>query len=235
MLEDDGSKAWLHCHGMEKWNLPNIEFMDVPRDLLGYGHGIMLSIVGYMKSVKSINENENLGGMFTSENQSAIHQCTMRRSPESDSEHRNMLRVVDLGQDASARFPYKLFAAHLISVADEEKILGKREWLYRKAIEIYEGSSHSSALPEDEHWQNPNNYFAWEGLGMALVDAGRVREAIKCFERAAVRWPIGAQALRNHLVQQISNGALPPADQNECSRFWNDFKIEEILAKFSRE
>lgn len=66
----------VHCHGMARWNLPNIEIVNVPGDLGGYAHGILCDITGYMRAQRPIKPDENLGGLFVSKQQIVPHQCT---------------------------------------------------------------------------------------------------------------------------------------------------------------
>lgn len=110
-VHNGNGTTWVHCHGMEKWKLPNIEFVDVPEDLPGYAHGIAMSLLDYMKNQKRIGSGEHFGGALVSENQMIAHFATLHEISRPDDEHHNnVLRVVDYKEDKEARFPFRLFA-----------------------------------------------------------------------------------------------------------------------------
>jgi hypothetical protein len=231
VLDDAGTVAWLHCHGMERWNLPKIEIRGVPQDLLGAAHGILMAIAGYMKAEKRIAPDENIGGYFNGEGQAVVHRATMRQSPAPTPAHENMLCVVDLGEPADAGFPYRLFAVHLITMASGSSDAAKRESLLRRAVEIYPGKSSEASSDLEQSATNPNNFFGWSELGFALADQGRDEEAIAAFEQSVGRWPAGASKNAELFRQEIASGGLPPADKSRISRFWVDLDIPAVTAK----
>jgi hypothetical protein len=218
---------------MERWNLPNIEFRDVPLDLLGPSHGILMAITGYMKSTRPIAPDETFGGHFNAREQPVAHYGMMRRPPDPEPGHENILRVVDLDEPATARFPYRLFAAHLISMADNEKHPERHAALFRRATEIYPGSGGTNPEDMSAASTNPNNYVAWHGLGIALGDLGRSEEAIVAFEQAILRWPFGATDFARYVREQIRTGQWPVAGDHPTTVFWSTVDVSAIVAKYS--
>lgn len=220
ILDETGHFAWLHCHGMERWNLPNIEIVDVPVDLLGPAHGILLALTGYIKSEKCIRPDENIGGCFQSENQTVAHFATARRSPCTEVGHSSFLRFVDCGAPVEAGFPYRLFSAHLVAISEGYRNPRKREWFLRRATEIYPGGDEDPPTELDAATENPNNYFAWQGLGFCLVEQGRTDEGIKALKRASACWPLGGETDAKSIREAISNQQLPPPEEDPVSKFW---------------
>lgn len=231
VLDDAGKTAWLHCHGMERWHLPNIELTDVPVDLLGPAHGILMAITGYMKCEKPIDADETIGGYFNGDGQAVVHRATLRQSPTDMPGHGGMLRVVDLGVPVDAGFPYRLFAVHLVSIASGTGRAVQREALLRRATEIHPGRSRTAPAAIEEAGTNPNNYFAWQDLGLALADQGRDDEAITLLEQAVARWPEGARGFAQHLRKEIEAGNAPPAAANRVSRFWMEVDVDSVAAR----
>lgn len=231
VLDDAGSTAWLHCHGMERWDLPNLEICDVPQDLLGPGHGILMAIAGYMRQEKAIKPDETIGGHFNGEEQAVVHYATLRRPPEPQPGHENALRVVDIGEPATSRFPRRLFAAHLVTMASGLRSAKRREGLLRRAKEIHPGTSLTSPADPEESTTNPNNFFAWLDWGFALADLNREEEAISAFEEAVARWPCGATKNAEMFREGIAAGQLPPPEQSAVSRFWSDLDVGAVSAR----
>jgi hypothetical protein len=96
---EDEQTYWVHCHGMERWGLANIELVGVPVDLGGYAHGLLYEIVGYMKKVKPIAADETFGGQFISEGQHALHLASMRAAPDGHSASHDGRFQVPAGYD----------------------------------------------------------------------------------------------------------------------------------------
>lgn len=233
VVDPDGQTAWVHCHGMDRWKLPDIEFRDVPLDLLGPAHGILMAITGYMKSTSPIAADETIGGYFSGHDQPVVHRATVRRPPDPAPGHENVLRIVDLDEPATARFPCRLFAAHLIGLADTAKDSHAQERLFRRATEIYPGGKGENPEDVSESANNPNNYVAWHGLGIALADLGRANEATAAFEQAIVRWPFGANDFAQYVRDQIRAGRWPAGPDDPTTRFWSTVDIPAVVAKYS--
>jgi hypothetical protein len=235
IMENSGETAWLHCHGMERWELPNIEMVDVPIDLLGPAHGILLALTGYMKSEKPIGPNENIGGFFHSDEQIVAHEATARQSPRDEEGHTDLIRFVDVGEPAEAGFPRRLFTAHLIAIGNDYKNPRKSEWYYRRATEIYPGGDDEPPVELDAAAENPNNYFGWQSLGYCLVEQGRYEEGIDAFRRAVAHWPLGGETDAQAVRDAIAEDRLPPADEDVVSEFWCNLDAQSIRAGYLRE
>jgi hypothetical protein len=215
---------------MTKWNLPNIEFINVPPDLAGYAHGIMMNIVGYMKAKKKeIKKNENLGGMFVSNDQIVPHQCTFRLvHHDEEPVDKEFLRVVDIGKTADSGFPKKLFAAHLLALSSTYRNPYKQKDLLEKSVKIFPGGYDQNPEREDASIENPGNYFSWEALGNVLCDLGEIERGLDCMKEAAARWPFGAQKTAEMFREEIRKGNLPSANQDHRSKFWSELDPMKI-------
>lgn len=215
---------------MNRWNLPDIEFRDVPVDLLGPAHGILMAITGYMKSTQAIAADETFGGYFTGREQPVSHYATLRRPSKPEPGHDNILRVVDLNEPATAGFPHRLFAAHLIALGDGVKSLERREALIRRATQIFPGAPGEN--PEDISLTqtNPNNFVGWHALGVTLGELDRTDEAIAAFEQAIIRWPYGASDFASYVRERIRTGQWPDAASDPVATFWSTVDIPGIVA-----
>lgn len=227
--DEDPNTYWIHCHGMTRWNLPNIEFVGVPSDLAGYAHGIMCAIVGYMKSEKEIKKDENLGGLFVSEDQMVPHWCTFRLVRHDDEPvDKEFLRVVDIGEPTESIFPRRLFAAHLLALAETYRNPNKRIPLLRRSVEIWPGEYDENPETTDAASDNPNNYFSWEALGNAFCDAGDIERGLECLREAAARWPFGAQSSAEIFQEEIKKGNLPPREADPRAEFWSSLDAMKV-------
>lgn len=213
----------VHCHGMSRWDRWNIEIVNVPADLGGFAHGIMFDIVGYMKNQKPIQPDETLGGAFVSPDQIVAHKCSFRRVRlEDEPVEKEFLRVVDLNEPADAGFPKKLFAAHLLALAEKTRNLQRRLFMLRRSVEIFPGESKAGPDDESAAVDNPGNFFSWYSLGDALCDDGKTEEGIQALRTAADHWPCGARKNAQVIKDAIARGQLPPADKDPRSRFWSE-------------
>lgn len=228
--EENPTTLWIHCHGMERWQLPNIEFVGVPAELRGYAHGIMMDLVGYMKNIKPMKADENFGGMFVDENQPAWHVGTMRTAPAREDSNTE-LRVVDYGEPADAGFPVQLFVAHLCALASVNRNPVKQEELARKATELFPGDPRVVPECEFEQGVNPSNFIAWEVLGNALCDQGRDDEGIACLEESVARWTVAAESMAEFIREEIAEGKLPSPEKDPRAIFWQALDVEAVRQK----
>lgn len=218
-------RLWIHCHGMTRWGLSNIEFVDVPYDLGGYAHGILFDVVGYMKAVKPVKADEDLGGCFVSGQQIVAHRCSFRSVRRDDEPvDKDFLRVVDIGQPVDSGFPRKLFAAHLLALAGTCRNPARAVPLLKRSVEIFPGDYEQNPQTENAAVENPNNFFSWESLGSALYSIGERDEGLRCLREAAARWPFGAEKSRQAIVEGIRTGRLPPPDRDDLSKFWMELE-----------
>jgi len=220
---------WVHCHGMERWGLPNVEMVDVPEDLRGYAHGIMLEIVGYMKREKPIGSDEHGGGLLVAGDQRGYHQFTARAAPpRAVPDHDGMLRIVDYEEPVKAGFPHRLMAMHLCAVADTMKRPSKQEPLYRRSVEISPGEPAQSLEDKPKEGGNPGNALSWEGLGNCLCELGRVEEGLRCVEEAVARFPSWAREFQKGIRKEVA--AMPGAPEDPWFQFWLDLDIPAVYA-----
>jgi hypothetical protein len=213
----------VHCHGMARWNLPNLEIVNVPRDLGGYAHGIMFDIAGYMRSQRTIKADETLGGKFVGEHQVVPHYCSFRAVRLDDEPtEKDLLRIVDLNETAESGFPKRLFAAHILALAEKTRDPTKRAAMLRRAVTIHPGEPNSGPDDESAATENPGNFFSWYSLGDALCDAGELEEGLQCLRTAVGRWPCGGRKNAAVIVEAIRSGQLPPPDRDARSKFWTE-------------
>jgi len=228
--KDSAGPLWVHCHGMEKWKLSNLEIVDVPRDLGGFAHGLLFDFTGYMKRVKPINADENFGGAFSSENQKAYHLATFRQTTTTDPDARGMLRIVDIDEPASARFPARLFAAHMIAATDSKRDPIAREQLLRRTVDIFPGSFATGEVADFDPHLNYGNFIGWESLSDALVDQRRVEEGLRCLDQAVARCPQWARSFAEAVGTDIRERNIPP-DSDPRFRYWIDLDVADAIAR----
>jgi len=233
---DPGRTLWIHSHGMSRFNLPDIELVGVPADLRGPAHGLMMSVLDYMKNQKPILPDENFGGLLIGEEQLAPHLATIRRAPDRDDDHRSMLRLVDFEEPADSGFPHRLFATHLCALAT---ISGrsKREHLYRRATEIFSGAFADKGEGVDAGTgevdavllQRKTNSLAWESLAMDLTERGAFDEAIAAFDQAVARNPAWASFFKKEVTEHAGTN-FPPAE-HPITAYWIDVDIDAVRAR----
>ncbi len=220
VYEEPAGTLWVHTHGMSRWGLHEIEFVGIPYALRGYAHGLLFDIIGYMRTQKPILPDEDLGGLFVSQDQPAYHLSTARLvSRPSDSSHSSALRFVDFKATVETGFPRRLFASHIAALASTERSAVKRESMFRTALELFPPAAEQEG--EDPR-ENANNWAALEGLGNALCDLGRAEEGLQCLSRAAAASPRAMRSLAEHFRSAIGRGEFPSPDSDPRSRFWND-------------
>jgi len=213
----------VRCYGMSRWRLSDLEIVDVPCDLGGYAHGIMFDIVGYMRRERPIKADETLGGALVSEDQLALHFCSFRAVRRDDDPRvQDFLQVVDRGEPAASGFPRRLFAAHLIALADKTRRVGKQIEMLRRAVEIHPGESGSGAADDAAVVENPGNFFGWLGLGDALCGDAQHDEGLECLRTAVDHWRHGGREHARAIVAAIGAGRLPGPDHDARARFWTD-------------
>lgn len=232
----ENGKAWIHCHGMEKWNLPNIEFINVPSGLEGYAHGIAMDMLFYLKNDKLIKDGEHFGGALVHDNQLVHHLATLHEIKRNDDEiHSGLLRVVDYKCDKDSGFPFRLFAAHLISLAEVNRNQIKN--LYQKAIEIFPGDECAQLDNIEtpfEKGNNQNNFAAYLGLGDLFLDEGSTKNGFDYIEKAIAKCPSWAYTFSNDIREQFGKTMPEQAKQDPRFTFWNELdknKIIEIIKK----
>ncbi len=184
---------WVHSHGMERWELPNLEIVGVPGPMTGYSHGILYELLGYMKAEgRAFEADDSVGGRLVSSRQPAYHLMSIREVDHTvGSEVRRALRIVDLHEEEDSGFPRRLFAAHLCALAYLEEEPKERAALYRRAVKLSteEFVPVSGSLETFDASENVNNYLAWLGLADALACLGDMENAVDAGSRAVISYP----------------------------------------------
>lgn len=229
VFEDDGSRLWIHSHGMNRWGLRDVEFVGVPCEFRGYAHGLLFELTGYMKLAKPIKADEHIGGLLVHDHQKVPHFTTSRlvNRPE-DPAHSGFLRFVDYKQPLESGFPRRLFAVHVGSLAEKTRSPARREILFRESLRIDCGDN---SLQEPNPETNPGNWLAWNGLGNALCDLGRVDEGLQCLGEVVNRCPAVAAHMHESVVKGIAAGRVPPPTVDPRSRFWSGLDAEQLRAR----
>lgn len=222
--EKNGSTlAKVYTKGMTRWGMKDLEIVDVPQNLIGYAHGILFELTGYMKNQKPINADENFGGFLIHNQQRLANYATFRSSGE-------LLRVVDLKAKHETGFPKKLFASYLIEGSIKTRNSKKKEEEIRSAVEIfddYDTFDEKEIETNYKNGHNVNNYGGFDRLGDLLLDNSDDKGWDYIFQ-AIARCPFYAKDLANDIKEQF-NGNYPSDDDR--FKFWgelNDSKIDEI-------
>lgn len=236
-IEKMGDNLRVHTDGMKSLHLPDIEILGIPNvyDLAGYANGVIFSITGYMKEArkhnKSLQDGENMGGMFEHDRQMAFHLCTARKSPNHSNDGNTLLRIVDIGESLNSGFPKKLFAAHLCAVAFKTKDFDKAECLYRKAIELYPGEKSYTYLDKSEFssGNNYNNYVAWHGLADCLYAKNKLPEALSAYKEAVERCPQWAEDFSSFVKNEMPE-PKPNSQDRKRWEFFANLNIKDIAS-----
>ena len=224
--DGDPPRRWVHCHGMERWDLPNLEIVDVPDDLIGYAHGIIFELVGYMKNEKPIRADENFGGAWVdSAEQPVYHSGTMRRAPARDG-HAGLLRIVDEEEPLESGFPTRLFAAHMSALGFNMRNPRQQEELFRRIIAFWPGQAAAAGDVGFTYGENPNNYVAWFGLGEALCDQGRFDEGFEALREAVARSPGWAADFAGYLRENTSQEERAELSGDPRHQFWSELETD---------
>lgn len=221
--EGDPPLCWVHCHGMERWDLPDLEIVDVPDDLTGYAHGIIFVLVDYMKNQKPVLADETIAGAWVDDAEQAVYHCgTMRRAPARDG-HVGLLRIVDEGEPLESGFPCRLFAAHMSALAFQMRNPRRQEEVFRRIIAFWPGQAAEAGDISFTYGRNPNNYVAWLGLGDALCDQGRFDEGIEALREAVARCPGWAADFVKYLREEEDTDDL---SDDPRFRFWSEVEAD---------
>lgn len=216
---------------MERWGLPDVEIVGVPSDLGGYAHGLLMHVIGYMKTQRPIRADENFGGKFVFDEQIVIQTATARRSPNTG-EHAGTLRIVDYGESPESGLPRRLLSSYLIATAEAPRSPERKIELLRLAVRVFPGDpKEPSREPEGEGPTNPNGYFGWENLGTVLCESGGVSEGIRCLEEAVARWPSGARGFSNHVRELHARGEVPQPEKSPLTKFWLSLDTDAVCQK----
>jgi len=227
IVPEAGDTLWVHAHGLDNYDLLNLELEGVPSDLRGAAVDIMLALVRHGRVDRHIEADQDFSGALSSSEPGFMHVGTLRNTNHGDAEHRDLVRIVDRGEPMGAGFPARLFAAHLVASAEEISNAKKREKLYRRALEIFPGAPAPTDMRVDESpagWdmtelQQISNLAARIGLADTLLERGKRDESRQVLEQAIAFCPGWA-----HQYDPAGGSGFHP-------RFWVEADIGEICAR----
>ena len=227
IVPESGGTLWVHTHGLDNFNLPDLEFEGVPTDLRGAATELMLSLVRNAKTEMHLELDVDFKGALSDEDADFLQVGTLRATNHGDAEHRGLLRVVDKGEPMGAGFPARLFASHLAARAEDVSSAKKREEMCRRALEIFPGEPAPQDMRVDESgdgWdmtelQQISNLGARIGLADALLDRDKREEGLRVLEEAIAFCPGWA---RQYQPEAADGG------NDFHARFWADANITAI-------
>jgi len=235
-VEMMGDNLRVFTSGMKKLSLSDVEILGIPNvyELSGYAHGLIYSIIGYMKDAKkkgmSLKDGETFGGMWEHNEQMAFHLCTIRKSSSISTDGNSIIQIVDIDEPLNSGFPKKLFAAHLCANAYRTKDFAKAEFLYRKAIELYPAQKEYAYIDKDKFsaGNNYNNFAAWHGLADCLYAQNSIEQAMEAYREAVGRCPQWAADfsafVKNEMPEPKSNSA-----DRERWEFFANLDVKNVL------
>ena len=230
IVPESGGTLWVHAHGLDNFDLPDLEFAGVPGDLRGAAIDLMLALVRHGKLNQHLDVDGNFSGTLSGNEPGFLQTGTLRATNHGDAEHRGLLRVVDRGEPMGAGFPARLFAAHMAARAEEISSVKKRLKMYRRALEIFPGDPAPMDMRIDEsaagrdmtELQQTSNLAARIGLSYALLERGKREEGVQVLEQAIAFCPGWA---RQYQPEVVDSG------NDIYARFWGDADIGEICGR----
>lgn len=229
IVRESGDTLWIHTHGLDNYNLLDLEFEGVPIDLRGAAIELMLALVRHSKTDIHLEADSDFSGRLTDEDSDFLQAGTLRATNHGDAEHRGLLRVVDRGEPTGAGFPARLFASHLTARAEETSNDKKREKIFRRALEIFPGEpapqdmriEESGGVQDMTELQQMSNLGARIGLADALLERDKREECLQVLEQAIAFCPGWARQYQ----------PLAARGGNDFhARFWADADIDAICA-----
>ncbi|MDH5409996.1 MAG: bacterial transcriptional activator domain-containing protein [Alphaproteobacteria bacterium] len=229
--QPDG-RFWIHTHGLRRWRLPELEFIDVPHDMRGHAHQLMFAIVDSLKSAGVARSDGDVDGISSAPSQNFRQMATLCPVPHDDPRHRDITRVVDWNRPVESGFPLRLFAAHLAAWAELADDPVRKEAMCRRALAIFPGYFLEMTAGADVNPGNADltdlqhraNLSAYLSLADALFAQGRAGEAIGYLEEAIARCPGWGQVHRGYLVGKYRR-------KDVFMNFWRGADIVEICAR----
>ena len=230
VVPESGGTLWVHAHGLDNYDLLNLEFKGVPSDLRGAAIDLLLALVRHGKTDQRLKVDGDFAGALSVTEPGFLQVGTLRATNHGDAGHRGLLRVVDRGEPMGAGFPARLFASHLVARADEVSGAKMRERMCRRALEIFPGDPAPRSMRVDESgagWdmtelQQTSNLAARIGLADALLARDKRDEGLQVLEEAIAFCPGWA-----HQYQpRAADGG-----NDFHTRFWADANIDAIGAR----
>lgn len=227
IVPESGGTLWVHAHGLDNFDLLDLEFAGVPGDLHGAAVDLMLALVRHGKLNQHLEVDGDFSGTLSGNEPGFLQTGTLRATNHGDAEHRGLLRVVDRGEPMGAGFPARLFAAHLVARAEGSSNAKRRIKLYRRALEIFPGAPAPMDMRVEESgagWdmtelQQISNLAARIGLVDTLLERGKRDESRQVLEQAIAFCPGWAHQYG------------PSGGSDFHPRIWVDTDIGEICAR----
>lgn len=230
IVPESGDTLWVHTHGLDNFNLLDLEFEGVPVDLRAAAIELMLALVRHSKTDIHLEADGDFRGRVTDEDSDFLQAGTLRPTNHGDAEHRALLRVVDLGAPTGAGFPARLFASHLAAKAEDTASAKKSMAMCRRALEIFPGEPAPQDMRVDETgggWdmtdlQQISNLGARIGLADALLALDEREEALQVLEEAIAYCPGWAHQYQPEAAR---------GGNDFHARFWADADIGAICGR----
>lgn len=231
-VEEPDGTFWIHCHGLRRWRLRDVEFVGVPREMCGYAHQLMFEIIAEGRAGQGLVPDHDIEGVFSAPRQNFRQAATLRTALRDDPEHRDMVRIVDRDQPLESGFPRRLFASHIAAWAEFAEDPAQKEAMCRRALAIFPGfflemNAGAEIRPRDPDLtdlQLRANLSVYVSLAQALFDQGRAEEGFGYLEQAIARCPGWAGIYREYMSKTVRRKD-PYAD------FWRQADIAEICAR----
>lgn len=217
-----GDTCTICSNGLRSMGLPEVAISECPSKLKDVVSNLVLQIAqNGWETPASLMEGKTIEGRFVRANQSIVEVFRLVRAKQDDT----ALRVVDLENESI--FPYRLIATHLCATAEFAGQEALR--LLLVAIEVWPKQVLASDLPLADYELNPNNFWSWIDSGTALLDNGRLDDAILQWKTAACMWPRGAKLYASRMLRGSSTDPLQSPKQRARS-FWRTVNNESIVA-----
>lgn len=231
-VEEPGGTLWLHCHGVMRGRLANLEFVGVPANMRGYAQQMMFEIIAHGRARGMLGGDMDMEGVFSAPMQSFRQMITLRWARHEDEAHQATLRIVDWDQPLDSGFPVRLFASHIAAWAEYAVEPEKKEAMCRRSLAIFPGYFLEMTAGADVRpgkadltdLQYRANLSVYLSLAGALFEQGRSAEGVKYLQEAIARCPGWAQVYRAYLVKKYKR-------KDDFMNFWRAADIAEICAR----
>jgi hypothetical protein len=236
MVAERSGGWWVHCHGLKRRIGFDLEITGVPKDLRKEALRMLTGIIRTLRKQGKIAPDRDFGGHFSGSRQSFSQAATFRKSSRTDDDHKEIIRIVDMGQPLHSGFPVRLFAAHLVARGQSQTDAKKAEKLFRRAIDLSPGEVSTSADGADYDpaagditgLQLKSNLGGYLGLALALRAQNRAPDACAAATEAIARCPGWAQLYRDYFIQTDDR-------KDTYQEFWRSLDILSIASRHQPE
>ena len=215
----------IRSAGLAQRGMPELEINSCPVHLVRYGSEVILQIAANgLQIAGSLADGKIVGGHLVHPQQDFLERCRLvqRTGPAEV-----VLRVCDVESSDVDECPRRLLAAHLCALGS----LGGAESAlhFRLATEEYPIVRAASNAPLSESELNPNNFWAWEGLGSWRAEILRLEDAVSAWKAAVCRWPRGGKFIAGRMAHELETLADTPS-RAALMNFWNSLSDDSIRA-----